>query len=146
MEDFLKGTSVLASLPTLAYIGFYQRRNRLNLLNNLSESSEKALQNFLSIPYESIVVGVSIAYGLMYTILKKGDTSDADVVTEQTFHTQRVIVLGSMLGLILSLIGRFQFDLPSKLFGIVDKQYSVHIVAPILYIFIFLYVDQLLKL
>ena len=141
MSDFIKGSSVLAALPTLLYLGFYQRRNRLNALNS---SSDIAIKTFLSIPYESIVVGVPLIFGLAYFLMKKSERNSDDP-NKKNIHTGRVILFGSSLGLILSIIGRFGFDLPAKLFGINEREYSVHIVAPIIYPFIFLYVDKLLS-
>ncbi len=144
MEDFIKGSSILAALPTILYLGFYQRKNRLSALNSINDTSQVSLKTFLSIPFESIIAGVPLVFGIVYWAMKKSE-GKSDKPDKKENHIGRVILFGSSLGLILSIIGRFGLDLPSKLFGIKERQYSVHIVAPIIYPFIFLYVDKLLS-
>lgn len=134
LKDFTKGSSLVATIPTLLYIGFYQRKNRISLLKNATPE----LKKFLSIPFETLVIGVLFAYGIAYSSLNYDEN-------EQENRTLSVVITGSLLGLSLSLIGRFVFDLPVKMFGITpEKAWIVHPTASILYIFIFLYVDKVL--
>ena len=53
LENFIKGSSLVAAFPTLLYVGVFQMKNRQALLQ---KASSLELQNFLSIPFESIVV------------------------------------------------------------------------------------------
>ena len=64
MEDFLKSTSVLISLPTLLYVGAAHRRNRLELLKDLQGAMSTQLENFLTIPYEFLSIFICVGYGL----------------------------------------------------------------------------------
>lgn len=125
-QNFVTGSSVISALPTLLYMGFYRRKNRLNLLVDKS-----GLEDFLSIPYESLVIGILVAYGVSFAIMKKLDKSNGD-------KKRNAILVGAGLGLTLSLIGRHVFDLPVKHFGMTNGS-SVHLVAPILYALIFVY-------
>lgn len=49
-----------------------------------------------------------------------------------SYRTKRYLLVGSVLGLILSLIGRFILHLPRDLFKM-ENENVVHLVAPILY-------------
>jgi len=133
MDDFLKGSSMAVALPTMVYVGMAQRKNRLAAFSN---STDQATQEFLSIPYESIAVGIPIMYGITYTLLKYYNDDPS---------RKETMLFGAALGLTLSLIGRFVFDLPIKMFGLMETPWMVHIVAPILYTLIFVYVDKLLN-
>lgn len=62
MEDFIKGSSILAALPTILYLGFYQRKNRLSALNSINDPAQISLKTFLSIPFESILAGVPLVF------------------------------------------------------------------------------------
>lgn len=66
-QQFVKGSSVVAAIPTLVYLGAAQRKNRIKLLR----TNPEILLSFLSIPYESIVVGVLILYGIAYASLPR---------------------------------------------------------------------------
>lgn len=137
MEDFLKGTSVVVSLPTLLYVGLAHRRNRISLLET---SKTPELESFLSVPYEFLPLAISLVYGIAYSFLNK-ERDDPNKIVDK-----RALVVGSLTGLFLSLVGRFGLGLPSKMFGLPQgKEYTVHIVAPVLYMLIFVYVAYLAK-
>lgn len=62
LTKFIKGTSVLASLPTLLYIGVAQRRNRLELLDEMAGQMSEKMENFLTLSYEFLPLYVSLVY------------------------------------------------------------------------------------
>lgn len=129
-SDFLKGSSIIAAMPTILYMGMYRRKNRLNLPSNVG--------NFASIPYESIVVGILLSYGVSTMILKRLDDKNGN-------KKRNALLVGSTLGLLLSIIGRYGFDLPVKHFGMMNNGFNVHIIAPVLYAIIFLlYISPLI--
>lgn len=129
-SDFLKGSSLISAFPTLLYMGIYRRKNRLNLPSNL--------ENFASIPYESIVAGILFSYGVSNLILKKLDEKNGN-------KKRNAIIVGSILGLSLSIIGRYGLDLPNKHFGMKENGFNVHLIAPVLYAIIFLlYISPLI--
>ena len=138
MTEILKGTSVLVSLPTLLYVGLAQRKNRVGLLRSMKGTMGVKLENFLSIPYEFLPLAISLVYGAAYR-LARPETDEE--------KRSRVLFIGAVTGLSLSIVGRFGMDLPIKMFGMPpEKAYMVHIVAPILYVAIFLYVSLLMNL
>lgn len=140
MDDSLRGTSVIVSVPTLLYVGLAQRRNRIELLNTLGSHTNIKLENFLSVPYEFLPVAISIVYGISYKFLNR-DSDDGDDISSM-FGT-RTLAVGSLVGLSLSLVGRFGLDLPVKMFGIPSgKEYTVHIIASVVYA-LFVYVSFL---
>lgn len=48
------------------------------------------------------------------------------------------LLVGAIFGLLLSIVGRFYLDLPKKLFLLPNnKQYTVHLYAPVIYALIF---------
>jgi len=75
LENFIKGSSLVAAFPTLLYVGVFQMKNRQALLQ---KASSLELQNFLSIPFESIVVGVLVSYGIAFTIMKRNIDEEKD--------------------------------------------------------------------
>jgi len=134
MDNFIKGSSIVAALPTFLYVGYYQMQNRNSLLKSVSSPE---LKSFLSIPYEIMVIGILVSYGITYSLMKRNIDVEDSNVTKLT----KVAIHGAILGVILSIIGRFALDLPVKMFKIPrNKAFSVHPSAFILYIFIFLYV------
>ena len=133
IENFIKGSSVVAAFPTLLYVGFFQMKNRQDLLK---KASSLELQNFLSIPYESMVVGILVSYGITFALMKRNVDEEKDSKLQKII---KIVSHGAILGLFLSIIGRFYFDLPVKMFGIPKNQsFKVHPIAMILYAVIFL--------
>ena len=133
IEYFTIGSSLVHALPTLLYMGAYRRKNRLNLIENPS-----GLADFVSIPYESLVIGILFAYGVAFTVMQKMNKKD-----NGTKNVRNAAITGAVLGLSLSLIGRHIFDLPVKHFGMIDQPWSVHIVAPVLYAIIFVLIEKI---
>lgn len=152
MEDFLKSTSVLVSLPTLVYVGLAQRRNRLELLRLLKGSMGDKMENFLTIPYEFLPVTICLVYGIAYKITTmvsgegKYPDPETDAGTGTRVHIPSALSIWALTGLSLSLVGRFGMKLPAKMFGFPkDRAHTVHLVAPPIYAAIFLYVSFLMK-
>ena len=85
--------------------------------------------------YELFPFSIALLFGLFniinYMIYKK-------------IHNDiSAIISGILFGLILSLIGRFIFDLPTRLFHFTKQnEYMVHIYASLLYTFIFYFIIQ----
>ncbi len=130
--NFIKGSSVVATLPTLLYVGFFQMKNRTKLLKTASGE----LKTFLSIPFETMVVGILVAYGVTFTIMKRNLDEENDSKLKKII---KISAHGAILGFTLSVIGRFGLDLPVKMFGIPRAQAGkVHPTAIILYAIIFL--------
>ena len=139
MEDFIKGSSVVATVPTLLYVGYaqYLKRRRFALT-----TTDGDLKDFLSIPHELLPVGIAIVYGISYAMMKRVERDDDRMVYGIRLKT---LAFGFFTGLLLSLIGRFGLGLPTKLFDMSEGQaHTVHFVAPILYMAIFVHVDNVL--
>ena len=105
--------SALISVITLFYIGVAFQKH----------------DSPASVPYHSFIIIIPLLYGLVglinYYIVKKYG---------QFFS----LFVGAAFGLILSVIGRFVFNLPILIFGFTKKtEYLVHIYAPLLYAGIF---------
>lgn len=145
MSDFLKSTSVFISLPTLIYVGLAHRTNRLELLKSTSSSGNIKLQNFLSIPYEFLPLFISIVYGIAFNIARS--SKDENQGDKKPLITPRVLLVGFLTGLGFSLVGRFGMDLPVKMFNFPREQsHRVHLIAPVIYAVIFVYVSFLMKM
>ena len=137
MDNFVKGSSVAAAIPTLLYVGYYQMKNRKALIGS---SSSPELKDFLSIPFEIMVIGILVSYGITYSFMKHNIDEEKD---SKLSKITKVALHGGLLGLSLSLVGRFGLDLPVKMFKIPrNKAFSVHPTAFVMYIFIFMYIYQ----
>ena len=135
--DFIKGSSLVATIPTLVYVGMAQNRNRISALGLASNPDVK---QFLSIPYELIVIGILASYGVTNTILKRNKDDEGNV------PVSKVLLCGASLGLFLSIVGRFGLDLPVKMFKISSSEsWTVHPIAIVLYMFIMIYVNKIIK-
>lgn len=144
MDDVLKSTSVLVSLPTLVYVGLAQRKNRVKLLQDLGGTMSPNLESYLTIPYEFLPVFISIVFGVaLWFMRSNGCNGEGDKDDSGGTHipTRRAVCIGAITGLSLSLAGRFGLDLPVNMFGFSpESAYMVHLVAPPLYMAIFIYV------
>lgn len=83
------------------------------------------------IPIELFSVAIPLVFGIVgvinYNIIKIGSYNS--------------ILLGAIFGLALSLVGRYYYDIPAKLFKMhKDKQKVVHMYAPVLYAVIFYFI------
>lgn len=141
LDNFIVGSSVVSALPTLLYVGIAQRKNRISLM---SESNSPELSSFLSIPFESIIIGILVAYGITHALI---NVQDEENPCEEETSKISIASKGAILGLSLSLVGRFALDLPVKMFGMArEDAWMVHPIAMVLYAFIMLYVDFIVKI
>lgn len=81
------------------------------------------------IPYELFPIFIPILYGIFglvnYFVVKK-------------YNANYSILIGMIFGLLLSIIGRFQLNLPKYIFGMnSSNEYLVHIFSIITYAIIF---------
>jgi len=133
LEYFTIGSSLVHALPTLLYMGAARRKNRLALMDDPS-----GLADFISIPYESLVIGILFSYGVAFTVMQKMNKRD-----NGTKNVKNAAIAGAVLGLLLSLVGRHIFDLPIKHFGMTDHPWTVHMIAPVLYAIIFVLIEKI---
>lgn len=109
--------SSFVSLLTIFYLGYYYRKS----------SSIKS-----GIDIEYFPIGISITYGLFGMINYR---------MIQMYGINISYVIGGIMGLLLSIIGRFIYKLPVKIFGFTNKNdYSVHFIAVVMYALIFRYI------
>ena len=113
---FIIGTSLPSVLVSNLYIG-------------LANSKKDIIKR-----YEFFPLGVALLFGIYniinYFLYKKIGNSSA-------------IIMGIAYGLTLSFIGRFIFDLPTRLFGFTRQNESmVHLYASLLYATIFYFIIQ----
>lgn len=143
MSEFVKGTSVLVSLPTLLYVGFAHRKNRLSLLQS-NPTASADMKNFLSLQYEFLPVAICLIYGIVFYALKKKIPQDS----QESRTNPKLLLAGFLTGLFLSFVGRFGMSLPTKMFGMSPGgAHMVHVVAPPLYVVIFgLHVSYFIKM
>jgi len=135
--DFIKGSSLVATIPTFVYVGLAQHRNRVSALGLASNPKVK---QFLSIPYELIVIGILASYGVATTVMNRNKDEDGDV------HILKVLACGASLGLFLSTVGRFGLGLPVKMFNIPQSEsWTVHPIAIMLYMIIMMYVNKVIN-
>jgi len=87
-----------------------------------------------------MVIGILVSYGITYSFMKHNIDEEKD---SKLSKITKVALHGGLLGLSLSLVGRFGLDLPVKMFKIPrNKAFSVHPTAFVMYIFIFMYIYQ----
>lgn len=112
IHAFFLSSSLPASMITLAYLAYgYAKEKRPN-----------------DVPYELFGLLVPLIFGI-FGVLNYNATK---------FGSYNSLIVGALFGLIISLIGRYVFNIPLKLFGLKDnKQRIVHLYAPILYSLIF---------
>lgn len=110
---FVIGSSIISTFVTFLYNGVAFRRQRP-----------------YNVQIELMPIVVPIIFGLMNILLY-------NLIQRTTYNPfMLTIVVGSLTGIILSLIGRFYFDLPRNLYGI-EREWTVHLVAVPLYAIIF---------
>ena len=108
--------SSLASIITIGYIGFAYVNK----------------QYPRNVPYGTFVVFLPILYGIFGLV---------NHFVIRNIGIEYSLVVGGLFGLMLSIVGRFIFNLPSILFNFTtDTEYMVHIYAIILYALILRYV------
>lgn len=114
-KAFLVGSSIPATAITFAYLGTAQHRARHPVKD-----------------YEAIPFVVPLVIGSMNAV---------SVAVQQRYRTSPLktqLVFGAATGLVMSLVGRYGFSMPKLLFGLKpDKEWIVHLVAPVFYAAIF---------
>lgn len=111
MKSFLIGSSLPSILVTMSYLGYYFRMK--------GRPSD--------IPYEMFPIFIPLFFGIFAYI-------EENIIKSPP-------LTGALLGLSLSLIGRFGLNLPQRMFGFnKSNEYQVHIIAMILYAMIFTYI------
>ncbi len=122
---FVIGSSILATIITFSYTGnAYRKSGRPK-----------------DVPFEWIPIFIPIMFGLMnmlniflQSIIKKKSTTSKYIIAA---------TVGALTGLIFSLMGRFGLNLPQKIFNIEKtKEWTVHVIAPIMYAAIFAVIIQ----
>ncbi len=111
---FLIGSSIIILFITYLYIGHaYRKAGRPK-----------------DIPFEYGIIFIAIMYGI-FNVINVG-------LQNKGFCPNISIFVGATMGIIFSIIGRFSYDLPIRIFGFTkNNDYLVHIIAPILYGLIF---------
>ena len=113
--SFIIGSSVLVTFITLLYLG--------RAFNNSGRPSE--------IPYEKFALAIPIIYGISNVI-------NIYLQKNYSYSSNISFGVGAIMGLFLSFIGRFKYNLPKEIFKFSEKNaYQVHIIAPVLYSLIF---------
>ena len=85
--------------------------------------------------YEFFPLGIALLFGI-YNIINY-------LLYKKLKNDSSAIIIGILFGLTLSLIGRFIFDLPTRLFNFTkSNEYIVHMYASILYSFVFFFIIQ----
>lgn len=108
--------SSLVSIITITYLGVAYNRK----------------QKPINVNFELMVLIIPIIYGISGVINYK-------VVEEYGVNSS--LVVGGLVGLCFSLVGRFILNLPTILFDFTKKsEYQVHIIAVILYSLIFRFI------
>ena len=111
-RSFVAGSSVAASFVTLAYLG-----------RAFAKAGRPP-----DFPYETAAFAIPVLYGLAnaLNVSVGGDSLPSAALS------------GCLLGLLLSVLGRFRYGLPVRFFGFSDaNSWAVHGVAPVLYALIF---------
>lgn len=120
LHAFIIGSSLISVIISYIYIG-------------LSNIQKKIIKR-----YEFFPLGISLLFGF-YNIV--------NYILYQKIKTDTsAIISGILMGLTLSIIGRFIYDLPTKLFDFTrENEYTVHLYAMILYSLIFYFIIQKLN-
>ena len=121
IKYFIIGSSIISTFITFTYIGTAINKN-VNK-TNMSEICSYTFYMYISI---AIMYGLAnILNVILLQNIMKINSLYASVIT------------GACLGFIFSIIGIFYLNLPTTIFGYKDNQWQVHIIAIILYSFIF---------
>ena len=111
--SFIVGSSLPAIAITMSYLGLAFRTSK----------------HRGSIPYEAFPLVVPLWLGAANMI---------NMRLVSRFGANVSLVVGLVVGFLMSLVGRFGMDLPRKLFGIpLGMRHRVHVIAPLVYAVIF---------
>ena len=117
---FIIGSSAISTLVSNLYIG-------------MANSKKDIIKR-----YEFFPLGIALLFGF-YNIINY-------LLYKRLKNDSSTIISGILFAITLSSIGRFIFDLPTRLFHFTKQnEYMVHIYASILYSFIFLIIIQSLN-
>lgn len=117
LHAFIIGSSLVSVIISYTYIG-------------LSNMQKKIIKQ-----YEFFPLGISLLFGF-YNIVNY-------FIYQKLGNDNSAIISGILMGLTLSSIGRFIFDLPIRLFDFSKKnEYTVHLYAMTLYSMIFYFIIQ----
>jgi hypothetical protein len=104
------------------------------LISNLYIGLANSKKNIIK-RYEFFPLSIALLFGI-YNIINY-------LLFKKLKNDNSAIIMGILYGLTLSLIGRFIFNLPTRLFQFSKKnEYMVHIYASILYALIFFLIIQ----
>ena len=110
LKSFIVGSSILVTIVTLTYTG-------------------KANVDKKVLPFEIVAIVIPIIFGLANIVansIKGGN------------YNLKMLIIGAIMGVLLSFYGTFIKQLPTKLFGFTeDNKYYPLFIAPFLYAFIF---------
>ena len=112
IHAFILSSSLPAFLLTMMYIGYFYIKN----------------DKPKDIPLEFFSIAIPLSFGLFgminYNITK--------------FGSYNSLILGALFGCMLSLVGRYYYNIPEKLFKMSkETQKLVHFYGPVLYAIIF---------
>jgi hypothetical protein len=111
--SFIVGSSLPAFAITLSYLG-------------LAFSTSKHRE---TIPFEVLALAVPLWLGAMNVI---------NMRLVSRYGANVSVLVGLVVGFLMSLVGRFGMDLPRKLFGIpLGMRHRVHVIAPLVYAGVF---------
>jgi hypothetical protein len=110
LKYFIFGSSILSTIITLTYVG--------NAFFRAGRPSE--------IPYELFAIFIPILFGIFNVIIM--------YFVKKYNNNNLAFLIGGIMGLIFSLIGRFKLNLPIKIFNFnTSNAHLVHIIAFIMY-------------
>ena len=117
IKAFTISSSIILTIFTLSYIGY--------AFNNSGRPS--------SVPFEMIAIGIPITFGIFgiinHYVVKK-------------YGINYSLLVGLLLGLFFSIVGRFYLNLPKLIFGYnTDNEWQVHLYAIGIYSLLFRFVD-----
>ena len=108
---FVIGSSIISTIITFLYLGGAQIKKRLR-----------------SFPYEYAMIAIAISFGLFNVL---------NVELQRLYPRRKRVIpflVGGAMGLLFSLVGRFKYDLPRKLFGLSKRrEWIVHPAGVVLY-------------
>jgi hypothetical protein len=117
IHAFIIASSIVSFFITALYIGYGMSQNK------------KQLQHIPHIEWSLLLM--PIIYGIFGVLSYQ---------RLRYFGLHGPMLMGGILGLILSLVGRFSLNLPKLLFGHDENEWLVHVYAVPLYALIFMYI------
>ena len=125
LSTLVTASSPLFSIITWVYFGIaYAKKGRPS-----------------DVPIEVFAVAIPLLYAVTIWISKRE-------ILDKQLNENWFLLTGALLGLVLSVFGRFKYNFPVRLFGFTpENAWMVHVVAIILYAVIFrFYILPIMKL